>query len=442
MVPVQEGEDTQIAEVCYMSNGQGGYQKGYYNYKSNPAMSYRNTDVATLRIKFTLHSSKLDRVSLHNKGQLPGKPVQNPKEHCKVIFTREEEFDQQAANEKAIEEICMLLNDEDNVVADAPEVQYFQHEVQATQIAIHTSPVELAQQVRSAARSSPTSATRSSQTVSVPQPVLLEPYQPVDPSSGRLLSQGQKEVIHKFRRDLSEIGVELPSMGSMNEAFEQMKLIQDVMDNKDKVSKLLELSTAQHNLLTSPIFLPKLEDQGKFTLPYKLGHLEFDDALVDSGASVNLISLAMAQKLSIHGALQRSSSTIMFADAISKSPLGVFKNYPLKQRRVKMEQKESNHQVPKSRAPNLHFSLKTKPEHPKYDRIFMPSRRPKVMILIWKDRYLSHDPRRSGKRSFGSLVGPELIFYQDMSDERLSRAHGDFDGSRGPRYRAQGLGSS
>ncbi|CAA7046896.1 unnamed protein product [Microthlaspi erraticum] len=64
--------------------------------------------------------------------------------------------------------------------------------------------------------------------------------------------------------------------------------------------------------------------------------------------------------------------------------------------------------------------------------MFMPSRRPKVMILIWKDRYLSRDPRRSGKRSFGSLVGPELIFYQDMSDERLSRAHGDFDGSRGP----------
>ncbi|CAA7047494.1 unnamed protein product [Microthlaspi erraticum] len=43
---VQEGEDTQFAEVCYMSNGQGGYNKGYYNYKSNPAMSYRNTDVA------------------------------------------------------------------------------------------------------------------------------------------------------------------------------------------------------------------------------------------------------------------------------------------------------------------------------------------------------------------------------------------------------------
>ncbi|CAA7052582.1 unnamed protein product [Microthlaspi erraticum] len=97
-----------------------------------------------------------------------------------------------------------------------------------------------------------------------------------------------------------------------------------------------------------------------------------------------------------------------------------------------MEQKSQITKFPSLEHQNLHFSLKTKPEHPKYDRIFMPSRRPKVMILIWKDRYLSRDPRRSGKRSFGSLVGPELIFYQDMSDERLSRAHGDFDGSRGP----------
>ncbi|CAA7041941.1 unnamed protein product [Microthlaspi erraticum] len=46
MEPVQEGEDTQYAEVCYMSNGQGGYNKGYYNYKANPTMSYRNTNFA------------------------------------------------------------------------------------------------------------------------------------------------------------------------------------------------------------------------------------------------------------------------------------------------------------------------------------------------------------------------------------------------------------
>ncbi|CAA7018112.1 unnamed protein product [Microthlaspi erraticum] len=103
---------------------------------------------------------------------------------------------------------------------------------------------------------------------------------PVDHPQSRLLSQGHKEVIHKFRRDLSEIGVELPSMESMSEAFEQMKMIKDVM----------EVSTHQINLLTSPTFLPKVKDQGKFTLPCTLGHIELDNALVDSGASINLIS--------------------------------------------------------------------------------------------------------------------------------------------------------
>ncbi|CAA7044560.1 unnamed protein product [Microthlaspi erraticum] len=185
MEPVQEGEDTQFAEVCYMSNGQGGYNKGYYNYKSNPAMSYRNTDVANPQDqvypqqqaarssqattwKLAEINSKIENLntrvySLENhassvaaatkQGQLPGKAIQNPKEQCKVIFTQEglvEEEDQ----ERVIEDFCLLLNDEEIVAAEAPGVQIDQPEVHAPTVAIHTSPVELAQQARSAARSS------------------------------------------------------------------------------------------------------------------------------------------------------------------------------------------------------------------------------------------------------------------------------------------------
>ncbi|CAA7061979.1 unnamed protein product [Microthlaspi erraticum] len=46
MVQGQEEEENQFAEVCYIKNGQGGYQNGYYGYKSHPTMSYSNTDVA------------------------------------------------------------------------------------------------------------------------------------------------------------------------------------------------------------------------------------------------------------------------------------------------------------------------------------------------------------------------------------------------------------
>ncbi|CAA7033681.1 unnamed protein product [Microthlaspi erraticum] len=83
------------------------------------------------------------------------------------------------------------------------------------------------------------------------------------------------------------------------------------MANIDKVSEVLEMSTHQINLLTSPTFLPKVKDQGKFTLPCTLGHIELDNALVDSGASINLISLTMAEKLGIAGALQRPTTSII-----------------------------------------------------------------------------------------------------------------------------------
>ncbi|CAA7048517.1 unnamed protein product [Microthlaspi erraticum] len=392
MEPVQEGEDTQFAEVCYMSNGQGGYNKGYYNYKSNPAMSYRNTDVANPQdqvypqqqaarssqvpqhgygqknnyqgpqgtfpgqqmnippgfphqppqpapsqenelkamLKQLLQgqadgvvdtskklaeiNSKIENLntrvySLENhassvaaatkQGQLPGKAIQNPKEQCKRLLLL------RLLESRLINQKCRHLL-----------WPFTLH-----QLSSHTSSIGSSIESNSSSIESD---------LFCPKTFLLDPYQPVAASSSRLLSQGHKEVIHKFRRDLSGIGIELPPMDSMSEAFDQMQMVKDVLANSDKVSEVLQESTHQFNLLTSPTFLPKVKDQGKFTLPCTLGHLEIDNALVDSGASINLISLSMAEKLGIAGALQRPTTSIMFGDATSKSPLGVFKNYHLK----------------------------------------------------------------------------------------------------------------
>ncbi|CAA7033586.1 unnamed protein product [Microthlaspi erraticum] len=98
---------------------------------------------------------------------------------------------------------------------------------------------------------------------------------------------------------------------------------------KRRVAALLELSTPPDPSHITPTSIPKLEKQGKFTLPCTLGDLKLDDALVDSGASVNLISLAMVKQLGIKS-MTPPTSSIMFGDASSKSPLGLIKDYPLK----------------------------------------------------------------------------------------------------------------
>ncbi|CAA7034150.1 unnamed protein product [Microthlaspi erraticum] len=63
----------------------------------------------------------------------------------------------------------------------------------------------------------------------------------------------------------------------------------------------------------------------------------------------------------------------------------------------------------------------------KFGRARRSSRRPKVTILIWKDRYLSHASRRSGMKPFGSTMRPELIFYRDMSGKRETKPMEDLE---------------
>ncbi|CAA7037639.1 unnamed protein product [Microthlaspi erraticum] len=253
-----------------------------------------NSKIENLNTRvYSLENHASSVAAATKQGQLPGKAIQNPKEQCKRLLLL------RLLESRLINQKCMHLL-----------WPFTLH-----QLSSHDKLDRQLDRVR---------------TSSVRQPVLLDPYQPVAASSSRLLSQGHKEVIHKFRRDLSGIGIELPPMDSMSEAFDQMQMVKDVLANSDKVSEVLQESTHQFNLLTSPTFLPKVKDQGKFTLPCTLGHLEIDNALVDSGASINLISLSMAEKLGIAGALQRPTTSIMFGDATSKSPLGVFKNYHLK----------------------------------------------------------------------------------------------------------------
>ncbi|KAF3570036.1 hypothetical protein F2Q69_00060864 [Brassica cretica] len=115
------------------------------------------------------------------------------------------------------------------------------------------------------------------------------------PFPQRILTKAQKKMISKFRKDLSDIGLKLPAISGMHEAHVQMMLIKDIVDHQAEVAELLNISTLKLDPPVTPKSLPKLESQGKFTLSCSLGKLTFDDALVDSGASVNVISMEMVK---------------------------------------------------------------------------------------------------------------------------------------------------
>ncbi|KAG2277056.1 hypothetical protein Bca52824_059611 [Brassica carinata] len=158
--------------------------------------------------------------------------------------------------------------------------------------------------------------------------VELSPHDKL-PFSQRVLTKAQKKVLSKFRKDLSDVGVRLPEISGMREAHVQMMLINDILDHQAEVAELLDISILKIDPPIPPKSLPKLESQGMFTLPCYLGKLTFDDALVDSGASVNVISMEMMKSLGI-GSMEPNTSSLQFGDSSSTTPIGLIKDFPLK----------------------------------------------------------------------------------------------------------------
>ncbi|KAL0705324.1 hypothetical protein Bca4012_071749 [Brassica carinata] len=149
------------------------------------------------------------------------------------------------------------------------------------------------------------------------------------PFPQRVLTKAQNKVISRFRKDMSVVGVKLPEISHMLDANVQMMLIKDILAHKEEVAELLDISTLQLDPPVTPKSIPKLETQGKFTLSCSLGKFTLDDALVDSGASVNVISIDIVKSLGIEN-MEPNTYSLMFGDSSSTTSLGLIKDYPMK----------------------------------------------------------------------------------------------------------------
>ena len=72
-----------------------------------------------------------------------------------------------------------------------------------------------------------------------------------------------------------------------------------------------------------------MKDPGSFTIPYTIGKYEFQKALCDLGASINLIPLSVVKRLSL-GELTLTAITLQMVDRSMAQPEGVFKDVLVK----------------------------------------------------------------------------------------------------------------
>ena len=73
----------------------------------------------------------------------------------------------------------------------------------------------------------------------------------------------------------------------------------------------------------------KMKDPGSFTIPCVIGEFEFQKALCDSNASINLMPLSVAKKLSL-GELTSTTVTLQMEDRTKAKPEGVIEDVLVK----------------------------------------------------------------------------------------------------------------
>ncbi|GJV58610.1 reverse transcriptase domain-containing protein [Tanacetum coccineum] len=104
------------------------------------------------------------------------------------------------------------------------------------------------------------------------------------------------------------------------------KWLSSLLRNKEKLE---EIAITTVNAECSAIILnkvpKKLEDPGKFLIPCALQELDRTNALVDSGASINLLPHSIYKKLGL-GALKPTRMTLELANRSITHPMGIAKD--------------------------------------------------------------------------------------------------------------------
>ena len=108
------------------------------------------------------------------------------------------------------------------------------------------------------------------------------------------------------------------------------KFLKEILSKKRKIAEegVVNL-TATCSAVIQKNLPEKMKDPGSFTISCTIGGVEIQKALCDSGASINLMPLSVARRLSL-GELTPTTVTLQMADRTMAKPEGVIEDVLVK----------------------------------------------------------------------------------------------------------------
>ena len=127
-----------------------------------------------------------------------------------------------------------------------------------------------------------------------------------------------------------KIEINIPFLEALTQMPLYEKFMKEILSRKRKITEegIVNL-TATCSAVIQNSLPEKMQDPSSFTIPCEIGHVDMGKTLCDFGASINLMPLLVAKRLSF-GELTPTTMTLKMADITLAHPKGILEDVLIK----------------------------------------------------------------------------------------------------------------
>ena len=267
--------------------------------------------ISNLEKQMSQLATTVNRLQSQGSRQLPSQAEVNPKENASAVTLRSgKELEDLHAKVKG-----KIVNDENGGKVEKDEILEANDENLEDDMEIEEEKVDVGKKV-----SDQEDVPKSKKARFIDDVVIRPPF----PSK---FSKPKKEIVDKeMLETFRKVEITLPLLDAINQVPKYAKFLKDLCTNKRKLRGNETIMVDENVSAVIQRRLPqKCADPGTFTIPCKIGGKFFERAMLDLGASINVMPLSIFQTLNL-GALENTNVIIQLADRSNAYPEGVIED--------------------------------------------------------------------------------------------------------------------
>ena len=131
--------------------------------------------------------------------------------------------------------------------------------------------------------------------------------------------EADKEILETFQK----VAVNIPLLEAIKQNPRYARFLKELCTNKRRLQGNEKISMSQNvSSLIKQTLPQKCQDPGTFTIPCQIGHSKFENAMLDLGASINVMPTSVYTSLGL-GPLKQTGVVIQLANRSTAFPAGV-----------------------------------------------------------------------------------------------------------------------